>query len=193
MTDERKPCFSCKDCLSVYRGQSTGTSLNKPVATDTLTDKACFSCCAEINLLDLTVKVSGQHAEDVKVVSSYLVEQISEIKYQTAKTKNLNVLEMKLKNNNMKLLLIAIFFFMSVFFGILYALTGLAISNIGWYKFISILMSLPVFLILTGVLALKFIGGMEEAGFLELVRLVLRLIYDTIKLLWERKGANDEK
>jgi cation transport ATPase len=177
----------------MYWGQSADTIQKKTVALHNSTDKACFSCTAEINLLDLTIKVSGKNAEDVKVVTSYLVKQVRDIKYETDKIKHLNALSMNPKNKDMKLVVIAMVFFISIFWGFIHLLTGLAVSTIGWYKFISILMSLPVVLILGGVLALKFIGVMEESSFLELVKLVLRLIYDTIKLLIERREPNDRR
>lgn len=104
---------------------------------------------------------------------------------------NIKHKNMKPKHKDIKLIVIAMVFFLIIFWFLLHSISDLAVSTIGWYRFISILMSLPVFLVLGGVLALKFIGGVEDTSFLELVKLVLTLIYDTIKLLLNKKEPDD--
>ncbi|SFF08398.1 hypothetical protein SAMN05518672_115124 [Chitinophaga sp. CF118] len=87
----------------------------------------------------------------------------------------------------MKQLFIASGIGVGVFYSVSYMLTNLATSNIHWSQFMIIVITLPVLFILLSVFILKFASGIEEENFMQLVKIILKFIHETLKFLFERK------
>jgi hypothetical protein len=75
---------------------------------------------------------------------------------------------------------------LGIFMFVIYMLTKSA-ASIHLSKFIVLILSLPVLLILLHAFLLKSSPGVEEDKFIELAKIILTLIQDTIRLIIERK------
>lgn len=76
---------------------------------------------------------------------------------------------------------------LGIFIIVLYLLTQSA-ASIHLSKLIVIILSLPVLLILIHVFLINFFPGTENDKFIELAKIILTLIQDTIRLLIEKKN-----
>ena len=97
--------------------------------------------------------------------------------------------KLEIEENKPKQLLLTFSFYFSFFLILMYALFQIAISEIIWYRFLALIIALPVFFTIIGAFALRSTDSLKEENFLELMKLAFKTNISGLKIL-TKKGED---
>ena len=95
--------------------------------------------------------------------------------------------KLEIEKNKPKQILLTFSFYFSFFLILLYALFQIAISEIVWYRFLVLIIALPVFFTVIGAFALRTTDSLKEENFIELIKLAFKTNISGLKILTRKE------
>jgi hypothetical protein len=99
----------------------------------------------------------------------------------------------EIENNKLKQLILTFSFYFSAFIILGYLFYQIALSEISWYRFLILIVALPVFFTIIGAFALRSTDSLKEENFLELMRLAFRTNLSGLKILTSKDTENESE
>jgi hypothetical protein len=84
--------------------------------------------------------------------------------------------KLEIEKNKPKQLILTFGFMFSLFIGLGYFLFQVALSEVSWYRFLGLILALPVFFTVIGAFALRATDSLKEENFLKLMELVEKTV-----------------
>jgi cytidylate kinase len=116
------------------------------------------------------------------------------MKKTDAKLYKMQRAKLEIEKNKPKQILLTFGLYFSFFLILLYALFQIAISEIHWFRFLALILALPVFFTVIGAFALRSTDSLKEENFIELMKLAFQTNISGLKILTNKnKEAEDEQ
>lgn len=113
----------------------------------------------------------------IKIMSKIDIEQF---KLQSAK--------LEIEKNKTKRFILTFGFMLSIFLVLGYFLWQVALSSISWFRFLALLISMPVLFTILGAFALRTTDSLKEENFLKLMELAFKINLQGLKAFSNKKN-----
>lgn len=161
----------------------SGNSITMPSEAISGDNQPCQPCRVEINLVDFSCTIDAASADDACRISTIVLPHITEARNNNYKKQTLTKMKTNKKVQDTILLIATGGFWVGLLLGIFHILISVAVSNIDWPRFLTVMTIFPIMFTLVGAFLLRSTGQMGEKGFMQLIKVTLVLNFSIFKVL----------